>query len=111
VASVQVSGKLDFATVAQLEEALRHAVRRAWLVVLDLTAVTSVDVASVHVIAYASMRARRAKRRLAVVHGPPHVDRVFACTRASDLVEFVDIDPDLSNLAALPRYDGEDFAS
>jgi anti-anti-sigma factor len=110
-AYVHVAGELDFTTAPQLEETLRWGERRAWLVALDLADVTSIDVAAIHVIAYASSHARQAGRRLVVLHGRSHFDRVLGSGGASDLVEFVDLDPDLSSLAALSLQGGGDLAS
>lgn len=95
---VQVSGELDFVGAPLLEDTLRQAEERAWLVVLDLAELVSVDIAAVHVISYASIHARRSGRRLVLLPGRPSVDRVFAPARESGSLEFIDLDPEVQQL-------------
>jgi anti-anti-sigma factor len=90
---VRVTGELDLATAAILAQALSQAEARAQRVVLDLRELTFMDSAGVHAILDATLRATAAGRRLVLVRGPSHVDRVFDLTRASDTLEIVDLDP------------------
>ncbi len=90
---VNAGGELDLATAPLLEQMLRSAELRARRVVLDLRELTSIDPSSVHVIVDASVRARRAKRRLLLVRGPAHVDRVFTLTGAANILEIGDLGP------------------
>jgi anti-anti-sigma regulatory factor len=59
------------------------------------------DSAGVHAILDATLRATAGGRRLVLVRGPSHVDRVFDLTRASDTLEIVDLDPIEPPLEAL----------
>jgi anti-anti-sigma factor len=93
VAWVQPVGELDIGTAPALEQALRGAELRARLVMLDLRELTFLDSCGVHVIVYASIRARRAGRRLVLVRGCSQVERVLALTGASEVLESVDLAP------------------
>ena len=90
VAWIRVAGELDLATVPQLEIALREAQLHPRPVVLDLREVAFMDGCAVHVVVDASIRARQAGHRLALLRGPPNVDRIFALTGARDQVEIRD---------------------
>jgi anti-sigma B factor antagonist len=90
---VHVAGELDIASAPRLERTLRGAELRARLVVLDLRELTFVDSCGVHVIVYASLRARRAGRRLVLLRGPAQIQRLLALSGAGDLVETVDLAP------------------
>ena len=92
-ASVHLSGELDLATAPQLEQTLRDAQLDASLVVLDLRELGFMDCAGLHVIVDAAERARRDGRRLIVVRGRAHVDRLFTLTGTGDVVEISDHDP------------------
>jgi len=87
---VHVTGDLDLDNLPRLERALRRAELRARLIVLDLRGLTSMHAGGVHVIAYASIRARRVNRRLILVRGPSQVDHVLALPEARDVLEIVD---------------------
>jgi anti-sigma B factor antagonist len=84
VVCVRAAGELDIATAPQLELALREAVLRSRLVVLDLRDLSFIDSCGVHVIDNASDRARRLGRRLVVLGGPPHVTRILGLTAITD---------------------------
>lgn len=73
-ASVGVSGQLTAATVPELGETLRVALRDARLVLLDLHAVVGVDEAATRVIIEASTGAREAGKRLLAIGAPPQAD-------------------------------------
>ncbi len=90
---VHVVGELDIATTPQLERTLRDAQLDARLVVLDLRELEFMDSSGVHAIVNATIRARHVARRLLVLRGPPHVDRVFTLAGRSDVVEIHDLDP------------------
>jgi anti-sigma B factor antagonist len=91
VAWVHVAAELDIATAPILARTLRSAELRARLVVLDLRELTFVDSSGVRVIVYASLRARRAGRRLVLVRGPAQVQRLLALSGALDAVEIFDL--------------------
>jgi anti-sigma B factor antagonist len=88
---VHVAGALDLATSPQLQEALEEASAR--LVVLDLRDLAFMDSSGVHTIVDASVRARQDGRRLILLRPTPEVDRVFALTGTSDVVEIGDLGP------------------
>lgn len=99
---VHVVGELDSASAPQLERALRGSQARAPLVVLDLRELAFMDSSGVHVIVDASIRAREADRRLVVLRGPPNVDRVFALTGTSEVVEIAEVSSFLALIEAEP---------
>jgi anti-sigma B factor antagonist len=90
---VRVTGELDIATAPQLAQMLGRAEERCQRVVLDLRQVAFMDSSGVRVILDANLRANAAGRRLVLVRGPSHVDRVLDLARASDGLESVDLDP------------------
>jgi anti-sigma B factor antagonist len=90
---MRVTGELDIATAPQLKQTLRKAQLRAPRVVLDLRELTFMDCAGIREILAASNHARQAGADLVVVRGPSRVDRLFALTGTSDVVEIVDLDP------------------
>lgn len=84
---VQAKGALDLAAAPKLAEVLRSALREARLVVLDLGRLTFLDSSGVHVIVDATIAARRQGRRLLLLEAPASVQRMFALTETSHLVE------------------------
>jgi anti-sigma B factor antagonist len=90
---VHVVGELDIATAPQLERTLRDAQLQARLVVLDLRELAFMDSAGVHAIVKAGIRARQVARRLLVLSGPPHVDRIFTLTGRRNDVEIHHLGP------------------
>jgi anti-sigma B factor antagonist len=110
-ACVRITGELDIATSPQLEQTLREAEPRARLVVLDLRELAFTDCSGVRVIVHASIRARQGGRRLVLLRGAHHIDRVFALTGASEVVEIVDLAPGEPATGALPRLDEQVLAS
>jgi anti-sigma B factor antagonist len=87
-----VGGELDIATAPRLEQALREAWLCARRVVIDLRGLAFMDCSGLSVIVDAGNRARQTGRRLVLVRGPWHVDRLFALTGTSDAHEIVDLD-------------------
>jgi anti-sigma B factor antagonist len=100
---VHVAGELDIATTPQLVETLHASMLDVHLVVLDLRELAFMDSAGVHAIVAASNRARRAGRRLLLLRGPAHVDRIFSLTVNSDEVETGDLAPVVSSAGSLQR--------
>jgi anti-sigma B factor antagonist len=90
---VHVAGELDIATAPLLEHMLRSAEHRASRIVLDISEVKYIDSSGAGVVADASVRARRAERRLILVREPSHVDRAFRPTGNSNLFEIGDLVP------------------
>jgi anti-anti-sigma factor len=88
---VRITGALDSESAPQLKRTLRERRLRTQLVVLDLRELTSIDRWGVHAVVEAGIRARKAGRRLVVMHVPPQVRRMFAEAGSSDDVEIADL--------------------
>ena len=82
---VRVAGELDIAATPGLDVAVREALLIARLVVVDLRDVAFIDSAGLHAIVNAAARAREARRRLVVLPGPPHVERLLTLTVCDQL--------------------------
>jgi anti-sigma B factor antagonist len=90
---VYVAGELDIATTPELERTLRESQQLAHLTVLDLRDLAFMDCAGVHTIVKASLRARKAGRRLVLVRGRPDIYRMFRLTGSSAQVDIGDLEP------------------
>ena len=90
---VRLAGELDVATAPRAARILRAALTLGDVVIVDLRDLVFIDVAGLHVLLDASARARTDGQRVVVVRGPAPVERVFALTRADQLIEFVDLGP------------------
>jgi anti-anti-sigma factor len=90
---IVVNGQLDAAGVPRLDEALRHATANSPVVILDLRALTLVDLAGALLIIRADLWIRAAGGRLIVVRGGTEVDRFFAAIELDGLIDFVDEPP------------------
>jgi anti-sigma B factor antagonist len=110
-ACVHVAGELDMASAPRLDQMLREAEHHARLIVLDLRELGFTDCSGVRVIVDASIRARQGGRRLVLLRGGRHVNRVFTLTGASEVVEIVDAAPGAPAIEALPRLDQAVLAS
>jgi anti-sigma B factor antagonist len=88
---VHVAGALDISTSPQLEQTLDESAAR--LVVLDMRDLGFMDCSGAHTIIDASVRARDDGRRLIILRGTPSVDRVFALTGTTNVVEIGDLEP------------------
>jgi anti-sigma B factor antagonist len=110
-ASVRVAGELDIATAPALERTLLESEARARRVVLDLRELEFVDCWGVHVIVRASARLRTAGGRLVIVRGRSYVDRTFALTKTSELLEIVELGPAEPPVQALVELVREDYAA
>jgi anti-sigma B factor antagonist len=98
---VRVAGELDVATSPQLRQAVGKGQTSARLVVLDLRELALIDSSGVHAILDVARQARREGRRLMVVRGPAHVDRVLTLAGACRQVLVFDLDPSEPNSALL----------
>lgn len=94
---VALGGELDLATLPAADRELRQAQREARHVLLDLRALTFIDVCGLNMILSASTRARREGARV-VVLGSPCVSRVLELAGVAGSVEMT-TDADV----ALPR--------
>jgi anti-anti-sigma factor len=100
---VHVAGELDIATAPELALTLHESQQLAQLTVLDLRELTFIDCAGVHTIVNASLRARKAGRRLVLVRGRPAIYRIFTLTGSTDDVDIADPDPVQPPVEALQR--------
>jgi anti-anti-sigma factor len=90
-AVIALSGELDLAGAAALEEELgRLEPGPLDAIVLDLRDVAFMDSSGLRVVAVASRRAEERGRRLALVPGSDQVMRVFEITRMRERLDFVD---------------------
>jgi anti-anti-sigma factor len=69
--------------------------------VLDLRELAFIDGSGIHAILDAPHQARREGRRLMLVRGPAHVDRVLTLTGAYEQLLVFDLDPSEPNSALL----------
>jgi anti-anti-sigma factor len=100
---VRLTGELDIGTSPQLERTLSETQSQVPLVVADLRGVAFADSSALHVLLDANARAQREGGRLVVLRGPPHVDRIFALTHVSDVLEVIDLDAGAPHAKALLR--------
>ena len=84
-----VTGEIDLATVPTVERELLHAEESHDVVAIDLSKVSFIDSAGVHMIVAANRRLRERGGRLLIVQGPAQVSRLFELTGLSDYVEVV----------------------
>jgi anti-anti-sigma factor len=90
---IVVCGRLDAAGVPRLEVELRRAANAATVVILDLRALTLVDLAGALLIVRADLWIKAAGGRLVVVRGGTEVERFFAAIALDGLIDFVDEPP------------------
>ncbi|WP_432570082.1 STAS domain-containing protein [Kineococcus sp. SYSU DK005] len=72
------TGALDSASTAAMTEATAAALRRARSVVVDLSAVTSMEAEVAHLLAELAEQAHACRGRLRVAALPEHAHRLFA---------------------------------
>jgi len=81
-----LSGELDIATAAELDQALRAAQQNSGLLTVDLRRLSFMDCRGLAVIVAAAERAGASGGSFRIVRGPPHVHRLFTVTEAGRLV-------------------------
>lgn len=108
---VHVAGGLDVTSAPRLVQALRHTDTAPRLIVLDLRKLTSIDDSGVDVIVGASIRARRANRRLVVIRGPLPVDRMLVRSGSLHALEIIDLDQAGPLARAIAQFAGSDDAA
>jgi anti-anti-sigma factor len=96
-------GELDRETLPLLDEALTPAFSAARMVVLDLRALSFLDVVGAQFIVDAGARASLSGRRLILIRGPAQVQRVFAVTGMAEAVETVDVSQRPSGVQSVLR--------
>lgn len=79
---------------------VQRALSCARLVIIDLRQLTFIDSTGLHLIIAADASARLSSRRLIVIRGPAHIDRLFTLVGISDRVEITDATPMLVSTQA-----------
>ena len=88
---LRLTGELDLVAAPRLKACLDDALASAWLVVVDLRALTFIDGSGVVAILAADERARRSGRRLVLVHEPAQVTRLIDLAVVDDRLEITDL--------------------
>jgi anti-anti-sigma factor len=102
---VVLAGELDLATVPLAQNELRLALRDSPEVMLDLRALTFIDVAGLHMVLAASKIAGRTGRRLAVAHqGSECVQRMLEMTHTDRSLTLADQPPTSANGNGAHRF-------
>jgi anti-anti-sigma factor len=107
---VRLAGELDIATAPRLERMLREPPLQARVIVLDLRDLAFMDGSGVDAIVDASVRFRRAGRRMLLLRGRPGADRVFTLTAGPEDVRSGDIHAVEPPVQALRRVIEEEAA-
>jgi anti-anti-sigma factor len=81
---VRLAGELGIATASRLERLLREPRLQTRVIVLDLRELAFIDSSGAHAIVDASVRSRRAGRRMLLLRGRPGFDRVFTLTGSAE---------------------------
>ncbi len=92
LALVTLRGELDLPATPQLEPELERLAEVPGIeaVVLDLRGLDFLDSSGLRLILVADRRLRDGDRRLVLVRGLQHVQRVFEITRMTERLEFID---------------------
>lgn len=88
---LRLTGELDEATAWRLTQRLEDALAGARLVIVDLRELTFMDRSGLGTLVAAHDRARRSDRRLVVVRGRPHVDRLLDLSGFADRLEITNL--------------------
>lgn len=84
---VSLSGELDLGNVPVADNELRQAQRQAGDVVVDIRALTFIDVCGLNMILAAGTRARQDGARMVVLHGSSCVSRIFELTGSDRMLD------------------------
>ena len=88
---IALSGELDLASAARLEDELKSIEgSNPGVVVLDLQALSFMDSSGLRALLAADARARERGGRLVIVRGDERVQRVLRITRLDERLEIVD---------------------
>ena len=91
LAHVVLRGELDLSTVGKVQDELDKVESSTPpVLVLDLSGLTFLDSTGLRCVVTADERARKSGRRLVIVRGPDHVQRVFTITKLDERLEMVD---------------------
>lgn len=95
-AVITVSGELDLASSPALQEELdRIAASDAQLLIIDLREVDFMDSTGLSVLVRAHQRSEELGRRLAMVKGPPQVERLLSLTGVAGRLTLIDTPEEL----------------
>lgn len=93
---IAVSGELDIASSAALDETLAHVIESdGELVVLDLRELEFMDSTGLSVLVRAHQRAEENGRRLGLVNGSQQVQRLLTLTGVADRLTLSDVPEEL----------------
>jgi len=88
---VAVSGELDIATAAPIEQALQHAeATDARSIILDLSRLDFIDASGVALLVSANARSQADSNRLIVIRPPRHVMRVLVLSAIAHTLPLTD---------------------
>jgi anti-anti-sigma factor len=90
VHTIRLTGELDVATAARIEDELQRAEDSdAASIVLDLSGLTFMDSTGVRLVLGAHARSRADSDRLSIVRGPVSVQRVFELSGVDGTLPFI----------------------
>lgn len=91
VHTICLEGELDLASAGDLEDELVRAEQTdVESIIVDLSGLRFIDSTGVHVLIGARARSIEDSSRLALLRGPPAIQRVFELTGIVDLLPFAD---------------------
>jgi anti-sigma B factor antagonist len=103
-ATLRVTGEIDMSTAPAVHEAAINTIRLYPALHIDLSDVTFMDSAGIHVLLATQRRAERNGGNLRLVHPTPRVMRVLEITGVAGMFEIETDDPPVGgeSLASLP---------
>ena len=91
VATLTLTGEFDLAGVQQFQEVIAKVeADHPKTLVIDMSSLAFMDSSGLRALVMADERAQAAKRRLAIIPGPPQVRRVFEITQLEQRLDLVD---------------------
>ena len=101
--TVTVSGDLDLLSAPALERALaRLPASEAELIIVDLRGLEFMDSTGLHLLVQAQQKAHQSGRRLALIKGSEHVQRLFELTGMTEGLTIVDSPDELLEVDQAP---------
>ncbi|MET0135695.1 MAG: STAS domain-containing protein [Kibdelosporangium sp.] len=109
-AVVRLAGEIDLATEEDFAEALEHGLRdQPPVIMIDLTEVTFLGSAGLHVLLQANDAARRQGCALRVAHGGAFAQRVLSVAGLDQVLAVFELVDEKSLRAAQPPHGGDDL--